>query len=77
VAKDIFAQFPNRQVAVEAIRPNVLVISWSRTGHGFGEIALHVDANGLRVDSECSTPEFVKEVLGALIDQAKQDGRFE
>jgi hypothetical protein len=71
-----FAKCPNAQHVAVVKPPNVLLIRWSRTGTGFGEITLVATETGLKVDSEHMGTAFVKEVLGALIDDAKASGRW-
>lgn len=71
-----FDQFKNAQHVVPVEQPNVLLIKWARTGIGFGELALTVGPTGaLTIDAETMDAAFVKEVLGALIDEAYAQGR--
>lgn len=48
-----------------------MVISWA-TGMGFGEITIiKAKDDSIRIDSEYMSKEFVKAVLGKLVDMAE------
>ncbi len=51
-----------------------LTIGWSVDGIGFGQMVLNIDEKGnvASIDSETMSREFVKRVLAALVDQAKE-----
>lgn len=72
-----FEQFKDVQFVEPVPVPNVLVIKWARKGVGFGELTLVVKEDGLHLDTETMGAPFVKQVLGALVDDAFAAGRAE
>ena len=66
-----FDGLADTQSAAHISTPNVWLINWTRRGFGFGQITIHVNADGtLTVDDETMGEDFVKEVLGALVAEA-------
>lgn len=51
----------------------VLVLEFSESGFGFGEITIVQTQDGVFVDTECMSLERVKKYLGALVDSAVTD----
>ncbi len=77
MAKEFFEQFKDTQFIVPTDDACVLLVKWGRKGVGFGELTLTWNYGGeLHVDTEHMGPEFAKEILGALIDEAKEAGRL-
>lgn len=52
----------------------VLVIQWSRTGKGFGELTLTAEGGRLVADTECMGDGFVLDILAQALRERKEIG---
>lgn len=55
---------------IEALK-NGFSIQWTREGVGFGELYFKIKDGKLVIRSECMSNDFIKEILGALVDSAE------
>ncbi len=48
-------------------------IRWGKPGVGFGEFYIYKKDDKIRIENECMSKDFIKEILCHLVDEAELD----